>query len=184
MQVQIGGNKVKRIALALLLSFVVVLSLTSLQSVSGQSKRTSKKKSVPAAKPTPVADFSTQRTKVAEQISIITRFIFVYGKITNGFETALDQEKSKQTSPEITAKIQQSREKLVANIANLKAGIDDLAKTFQSDSRLQVQYLKLTAASDAVSTAQSAVAASRFEDGGRALIVSVDKLTDTLIALK
>lgn len=175
----------KRIALALLLSTGLMLTLTSFESVSGQSKRTTKKKSAPASpKPTPVADFTTQRTKVAEQISIITRFIFVYGKVTNGFETAFDQEKSKQTSPEITAKIQQSRDKLAANIANLKAGIDDLAKTFQSDSRLQVQYLKLTAASDAVSQAQTAVAASRFEDGGKALIGSVDKLTDTLIALK
>jgi hypothetical protein len=176
---------VKRIALALLWSLALVLTLTSFQSVSGQSKRTSKsKKSAPAPKPTPAADFTVQRTKVAEQISIITRFIFVYGKITNGFETAFDQEKSKQTSPEIIAKVQQARDKLAANIGNLKIGLSDLARTFQSDSRLQVQYLKLTGASDAVSTAQSAVTANRFEDGGKALILSVEKLTDTLIALK
>ena len=177
----------KRNAFALLawMALLAVLgTLTSLESSASAQTKSKSRKRPPAAKPTPPPDFAVQRTKVAEQISIVSRFIFVYGKVTNGFETAMEQEKTNQASPEVIARNQLSREKLVANIGNLKTGIDDLGRTFQSDSRLQVQYLKLTGAADSIASAQNAVRAGRFEDGGKALVQAVERLTDTVIAIK
>jgi len=171
---------------AFALALTLMISVMPATLLSAQTKQSSKSKKRPPAapKPTPAPDFSTQRTKVAEQINIVTRFIFVYGKIANTFEVASDLAKKNQASPEVIAKNQQQRDALVGNISNLKAGIDDLTRQLQNDSRLQIQYLKMTGAADAIASAQVAVAAGRVEDGGKALVLSVEKLTDALMSLR
>ena len=123
-------------------------------------------------------------TKVGEQLKLVSRFIFVYGKISNGLELAADQAKRGETSPQITARTQQAKDSTVNNIAALKEGIDKLGLEMKTNDRLQVQYLKLTSASDAIANARQLASAGNFEEAGKALVASVEKLTETLIALR
>ncbi len=130
------------------------------------------------------ADFSAERAKVGIQISNVTQFIYVYGKIVNGLEFAAQQAKATPASDGVAAKNQQAKDGVVANIGNLKTGIDNLAGSFRSDTRLQVQYLKLTGASDAIASAQQAASGARYDEAGKLLVTAVERLTEALLAVR
>ncbi len=125
-----------------------------------------------------------RKEKVGVQISNVTKFIYVYGKVVNGLEFAAEQAKTNPATDVVAAKNQQAKDGVVANISNLKAGIDNLARSFQSDTRLQVQYLKLTGATDAVASAQQAAGAARYDEAGKFLVTAVEKLTEALLSVK
>ena len=164
---------------------LLVIACLSSAVVFAQTKSKSKttKKPPPAAKPAP-ADFSAERAKVGVQIGNVTQFIYVYGKIVNGLELAAQQAKATTVSDGVAAKNQQAKDGVVANIGNLKTGIDNLAGSFRSDTRLQVQYLKLTGASDAIGSAQQAASGARYDEAGKLLVTAVEKLTEALLSVK
>ena len=125
-----------------------------------------------------------EASKVAAQIKNVTNFIYVYGKIVNSLEVADEQVKNKQTSPEIQAKNQKSKDALILRIRDLRAGLENLAKSFQANQRLQVQYLKLNFATDAVTNAERLATAGSYEEAGKALVLVIERLTDTVISMR
>jgi hypothetical protein len=142
-----------------------------------------KRRPVRTAPPPPV-DMRPQAQLVAEQITILSRFVFVYGKVVNTLEVARDKAQQNQTSAEIEARNRQSVGKLVRGIRGLADGIDNLAMTFKAEDRLQIQYLKIAAAKDAVAEASQMAAADKFEEAGTSLIVAIERLTETIISMK
>lgn len=143
-------------------------------------KKPAPRRKTTAPTPTPTPILKTAATQVAEQLKLVTRFVYLYGKIANGLEFADEKTKTGETKPEVTAKNQQAARAVVASISGLKAGIDKVALTLKADDRLQVHYLKLTSATDAISNAEQLAAAGRFDEAGKALVVAVEKLADWL----
>lgn len=133
-----------------------------------------------APTPTPTPILKAAATQVADQLKIITRFVYLYGKITNGLEFAEEKTKRGEASPDAAAKNQQAGKAIVANIAGLKTGINKIAMELKADDRLQVHYLKLTSSIDAISNAEQLASAGRFDEAGKALVVAVEKLADWL----
>lgn len=170
----------KSIVLTLLVIFLVPTTLFAQKKPAPRTRRTP---AAPAPAPEAV-NFTEAANKVAEQLKLVSRFIYVYGKVANGLELAEEQAKRGETSPAITARNQQAKQSTVANIAALKAGIDKVALELKSNERLQVQYLKLTGASDAVSNAEQLATAGRFDDAGKSLVLAVERLAETIIALR
>src|SRR5262249_61883591 len=84
----------------------------------------------------------------------------------NSLEVADEQVKNKQTSPEIQAKNQKSKDALILRMSDLRAGLENVAKSFQANPRMQVQYLKLTYATDAVLNAQRLAVAGKYDESG------------------
>jgi hypothetical protein len=172
-------------------TFATVLVLLSIclapAMMLGQKKPGSKARrrtsTAPAPTPTPT-NFVEAATHVADQLKIVSRFIYVYGKIANGLELAEEQAKRGETSPAISARNQQAKQSTVANIGALRAGIDKVALELKSNDRLQVQYLKLTGASDAIADAEQLASAGRFDEAGKSLVTAVERLAETMIALR
>jgi prephenate dehydratase len=131
-----------------------------------------------------MADMRPDALKVADQIKNVSSFIYVYGKIVNTLEVADEQAKKNQTSAEIQAKNQKSKDQLVATIRGVRAGLENLAKGFQANPRMQVQFLKITNATEAAANAERLAAAGRYDDAGKALVTVVDRLTETLISMR
>jgi hypothetical protein len=173
------AKTLKRILVTILIT-ACLSSAVAIAQTKGKSKTTKK---TPPAKPAP-ADFSAERAKIGVQIGNVAQFIYVYGKVVNGLELAAQQEKTTPAADGVAAKNQQAKDGVVANIGNLKSGIDNLARSFQSDTRLQVQYLKLTGASDAIGSAQQAAGGARYDEAGKLLITAVERLTEALLAVK
>jgi hypothetical protein len=171
-------KRISIFALAVLLAIILAPQMGSL----AQQKRTPARR--PTTTPTPVADMRPDALKVADQIKNVSSFIYVYGKIVNTLEVADEQAKKNQTSAEIQAKNQKSKDQLVATIRGVRAGLENLAKGFQANPRMQVQFLKITNATEAAANAERLAAAGRYDDAGKALVTVVDRLTETLISMR
>jgi hypothetical protein len=168
------------------ISIFVLAALIAVVCAQQESSLAQKRKPAPRAKPTPTPapDMRAEAAQVATQIKNISNFIYVYGKIVNSLEVADEQVKNKLTSPEIQAQNQKSKEALILRIRDLRAGLDNLAKSFQANPRLQVQYLKLTYATDSVINAERLASAGRYEEAGKTLVLVIERLTDTVISMR
>ena len=169
------------IALLIVLAALCVFPLVSIA-----QKKTTSTKNRRAVKPTPtpVPDTKVEAGQVAEQIKNFSKFIYIYGKVVNGLEVAEDQVKQNKMSPTAAAKIQQSRDALVQNIRNLKVGLEGVARNFQNNSRLQIQYLKIAFAVDAAGDAERLATAGRYDEAGKSLVTVIERLTDTMMAMR
>lgn len=152
-----------------------------------QPKRRQKKprrSARPRPTPTPTPDMRPEASQVATQIKNVSNFIYIYGKIVSSLEYADEQAKNNLSTPEIQARNKQSKDALIGRIRDLRTGMDDMANSFKANPRLQVQYLKLSYASDAVLNAERLAAAGRYNEAGRSLVTVVERLTDTIVSMR
>lgn len=175
-----GDRILLRVLIRSSLLAVLVIGLLA-GAVTAQKRGGKVRKAVP---PAPVPDMRRQADEVAEQIRLLSRFILVFGKVVNGLEVARDQAERNLTSPAIEASNRQTREGLVASIDRLAAGIGELTESFKSDPGLQIQYLRIAAARDAVTEAAGLAARQRFDEAGSSLVTAVGHLTDTILSMK
>lgn len=147
----------------------------------GQKKRAGSKRPAPAP---PAPDMRPEALLVSVQIKNVSKFLYIYGKVVNSLEVADEQAKSGQVTPALAAKNKQSQDSLVANISGLRIGLENLVKTFQANPRLQVQYLKVSYAAEAASSAEKLATAGRYDDAGKSLVGVIDRLTDALISMR
>ena len=180
-------KRISIFVLAALIAIVWALQTSSLAQKPQTSSSTAQKKR-PATRakptPTPVPDMRAEASQVATQIKNVSNFIYVYGKIVNALEIDEDQVQHKETSPEIQAKIKKSKKLLIARIRDLQTGLENVATGFQANPRLQVQYLKLTHATDAVLNAQRLASTGQYDEAGKSLVAAVERLTDTMVSMR
>ena len=134
--------------------------------------------------PTPTPDMRADASEVVTQITNVSNFIYIYGKVVNGLEVADEQAKGNLASPETQAKIKESKDKLIAKIKDVRIGLEELANKYQASPRLQVQYLKLSYATEAAINAERLAAAGRYNDAGKFLVTVVERLADTLVSMR
>ena len=179
----LGGFLKRILTLALTLSLLCYLPAASIaQKKKTPPKRRSTTETTP--KPASALDMRAEAQQVAEQIKNVSKFLFVYGKVVNGLELADDQAKDGQVSPQIAAQNKKSKDAVVANITGLRAGIETVANNFKANSRLQVQYLKISYAAEAAANAERLATAGRYDDAGKALTLVIERLTETIMALR
>ena len=170
--------------LCVLLCVATASALTQKKRKSARGKK-ARVTSRPTPTPTPPpVSFSAEAAQVAEQLKIVSRFVYVYGKVANGLELAEEQARRGELSQAALAQNRQARETVAANISNVRVGLDALTSRFRANPRLQVHYLKLSYATDAAAQAEKLVASGRFDEAGKSLVTAVERLTDALVALR
>jgi hypothetical protein len=150
-----------------------------------QQKQRPRKPAGAKAKPTPTPDMRAEAAQVAAQIKKVSNFIYVYGKVVNGLQFADEQAKNEnQTSAKIQALNKENKDKLVASVRGVRAEIEGLAKSFEGNPRLQVQYLKLNFAAGAALDAERLAAAGQYDDAGKSLVAVVERLMDAIMSMR
>jgi hypothetical protein len=162
------------------IALIIVLSVSS----SAQKKPSKRRPAKPTPTPTPVVDMRTEATQVADQIKNVTKFLYIYGKVQNSLEIADEQAKRGQSDPKVVADNKKSKDALVVNINGLRMGLNNILKTWDANSKMQVQSLRLVKASDAIQAAEQLAAASRYKEAADALVIAVERMTDTMISMK
>ncbi len=150
---------------------------------STRAKPRTASKPAPEPAPPPV-NLSAEAAYVAEQLKIVTRFVYVYGKIANGLELAEEQIKRGELSAAAVANNRKTKEAVISNINGVRTGLETLAGRFQANTRLQVQYLKLSYAAESAANAERLVANGRFDEAGKSLVQAVERLADVMLALR
>ncbi|MBO0799486.1 MAG: hypothetical protein J2P31_11755, partial [Blastocatellia bacterium] len=138
----------------------------------------------PTPTPTPVVDMRNEAAQVAEQIKNITKFIYIYGQVQNSLEIADEQAKKGQTDAKIAAENQKSKDALVVNINGLRAGVNNLLKSWEGDNKMQTPSLRLAKAADAIQVSEQLAGAGRYKEAGESLIAAVERMTETMISMK
>jgi hypothetical protein len=147
-----------------------------------QARRTQKQRA-PAPKPQATSDFREEAGQIANQLKLLTRFLFVYGKISNGLETADEQARRGESSDALQTKIKLDKADVVNNLGNIKAGLENVAQSLKAKPQLRAPYIKLSDAVEVVANAQRLAAANRFDEAGKALLGAADRLSDLLVEL-
>jgi hypothetical protein len=176
----------KRVSIFTLIVLIALGAASQARSIAQQKQQPKQQQKRPmrGAKPTPTPDMRSEASEVAAQIKNVSNFIYIYGKVVNGLEVADEQAKSNLASPEIQSKIKESKDKLIAKIRDVRIGLEGLANNYQANPRLQVQYLKLSYATEAALNAERLAAAGRYNDAGKFLVTVVERLTDAIISMR
>jgi len=122
--------------------------------------------------------------KVADQIKLLSRFIYLLGGVTSGIAAVDEATRRNEASPAIVQKNQQSKAQVKANIQNFREGLDKLEIEFRTTPELQPFYIKLAGVAAGAATAEEQAAANQFDASGRTLLNVINRLADVLVVMR
>lgn len=123
-------------------------------------------------------------TKVADQIKILTRFIYLLGGVTKGIEAADEAARRNQASPAVIAQTENSKATVRTSLENVRDGLDKLELDFRTTPGLERYYPDLVGVAAAAATAEEQAARNEFDQAGRTLLGVVNHLTDVLLDMR
>lgn len=172
----------KRIAIALLVA-ILIAPATAL----GQTRRrsTRSRTSSTAAATQRVAQARTAGAqRVADQIKLMTRFVYLLGGVTSGIAAVDEAAKRNEATPELVQKNQQNKAAVKSSIQGFREGLDKLEIDFRNQPELQPFYIKLAGSAAGAATAEEQAAANQFDAAGRSLLTVIGRLADVLVIMR
>lgn len=128
-------------------------------------------------------DVKAGAEKVSVQIKNATKFLYLLGSVANGIETIDSDTRAGKVSREIQDKNAQFKRNVLQSLRNLRAGMIALEVEFRTKPALQKYLMNLQGISDMTGRAEDLATGGQFVDSGKELLVVVEKLSDTLVAL-
>lgn len=122
--------------------------------------------------------------RVAEKIKLLTRFLYLYGGLSSGFQTADEMARRNQATPAALEQIEKRKSDVRANIRKWREGLDELEIYFRTTPELQRYYISLAGVASSAATAEDEAAANQFDRAGRSLLAVVSRLTDVLLEMR
>jgi hypothetical protein len=172
----------KRIAIALLVAILIAPA-----AVLGQTRRrsTSSRTSSTAAATQRVSQARTAGAqRVAEQIKLMTKFVYLLGGVTSGIAAVDEAAKRNEAPPELLQKNQQNKATVKSSIQGFREGLDKLEVDFRNQPDLQPFYIKLAGSAAGAATAEEQAAGNQFDAAGRSLVNVIGRLTDVLVIMR
>lgn len=170
----------KRIAIALLVAMLIAptaaLSQTRRRSSRTASSQSSAQK-VAAAR-------TAGATKVAEQIKLMTKFIYLLGGVANGLAAVDEAVKKNEASQAVIQANQQSKVVVKNGFQDFREGLDRLENEFRNQPELQPYYIKLAGSAAGAAKAEELAAASQYDAAGRTLLTVINRLADVLVVMR
>jgi hypothetical protein len=123
-------------------------------------------------------------TRVAEQIKVLTRFIYLLGGVAKGLEGVDDAARRNEASTAVLDQAKQNKATVRSSIQSVREGLDKLEIDFRTTPELQRYYIKLAGVAAGAASAEELAAANQFDKAGRKLLEVVNRLTDVLLAMR
>ena len=123
-------------------------------------------------------------TRVAEQIKILARFIYLLGGVAKGLEGVDDATRRNEASAAVIDQAKQNKATVRASIQSVREGLDKLEIDFRGTPELQRYYIKLAGVAARAATAEDLAAANQFDKAGRTLLEVVNHLADVLLEMR
>ena len=163
-----------------LLLITIILSPVS---TLAQRKRTATTPSRSAAATASAAQ-RAGAARVAEQIKILARFIYLLGGVAKGLEGVDDATRRNEASAAVIDQAKQNKATVRASIQSVREGLDKLEIDFRNTPELQRYYIKLAGVAARAATAEDLAAANQFDKAGRTLLEVVNHLADVLLEMR
>jgi hypothetical protein len=121
--------------------------------------------------------FNAQRLELAGLSKDLTRFLYLYGRLSKDLElTGAQSGGSDATS--------QTKAGLIENVRAMRDRLDQLESHFRFAQGLESQYQMLRGVSASADQAAQLVSANQFDRAGRTLLDVANKLTDVLLEIQ
>lgn len=164
---------------------IMTIILSPVSGLAQTRKRTTTKSTRTTSAPPKTGEAARAgAARVAEQIKILTRFIYLLGGVAKGLETVDDATQRNEASAAIIDQAKQNKATVRASIRNVKDGLDKLEIDFRTTPELQRYYIKLAGVASGAAKAEDLAAANQFDKAGRALLEVVNHLTDVLLEMR
>ena len=144
------------------------------RSVSAAQKRRS---ATPPSSRLDQTRFNTQRLELAGLSKDLTRFLYLYGRLSKDLELTAAQSGSADAAG-------QAKAGLLQNVQAMRDRLDQLESRFRFESGLAAQYQTLRGVSASADQAAQQVSANQFDRAGRTLLDVANKLTDVLLEMQ
>ena len=118
--------------------------------------------------------FNAQRLELAGLSKDLTRFLYLYGRLSKDLELTAAQPESSDAAGRTKAGLLQS-------VNDMRDRLDQLEGRFRFTKGLESQYQSLQGVSRQADAAAANVSANRFDQAGRILVEVAGKLTDVLL---
>jgi hypothetical protein len=121
--------------------------------------------------------FNAQRLELAGLSKDLTRFLYLYGRLSKDLELTASQSGSADAAG-------QAKAGLIQNVQAMRDRLDQLESHFRFEQALSAQYQTLRGVSASAEQAAQQVSANRFDQAGRTLLDVANKLTDVLLEMQ
>lgn len=121
---------------------------------------------------------------VADQIKVLSRFLYLLGGVAKGIETADVAARAGEATPAQVQQTERSKATVKNSLQNVREGLDQLEIDFRTRPELQRFYTRLAGVAAGAATAEDQAAANQFDQAGRSLLNVVNRLTDVLLEMR
>jgi len=153
-------------------------------------QRTTSRRSTARASRAPATDYAAEAarnagaTRVADQIKVLTRFLYLLGGVAKGIEAADVAARAGEATPAQVQQTDRSKATVKNSLQNVREGLDQLEIDFRTKPELQRFYTSLAGVAAGAATAEDQAAANQFDQAGRSLLSVVNRLTDVLLEMR
>lgn len=121
--------------------------------------------------------FNAQRLELAGLSKDLTRFLYLYGRLSKDLELTGSQSGSADAA-------NQTKAGLIRSIGDMRDRLDQLEGHFRFEEGLRTPYQTLQGVSASAEQAAQAAGANHFDQAGRILLDVANKLTDVLLEMQ
>ncbi len=121
---------------------------------------------------------------VADQIKVLTRFLYLLGGVAKGIEAADVAARAGEATPTQVQQTERSKATVKNSLQNVREGLDQLEIDFRTKPELQRFYTSLAGVAAGAATAEDQAAANQLDQAGRSLLNVVNRLTDVLLEMR
>lgn len=140
--------------------------------------------SAPAAASTQAAEVRAGAERIAIQLQNLTRFIYLFGRLSNFVEASEQIQKQGAVKSSEVEQLEKTKSGLREGVRNMRAGLTDLESYFESTPAVRRFYPNVVGVVDGAAAAEQFVAAGQYDQAGRSLLGVANKLADALLNIR
>jgi len=167
------------IAKAAVCLLIITCAAVSAPAQTRTRRGTPQRRRTPAAAATRLDQtrFNAQRLELAGLSKDLTRFLYLYGRLSKDLELTAAQTGSADAAS-------QAKAGLIRSIGDMRDRLDQLEGHFRFEEGLRTQFQTLQGVSASAEQAAQQANANRFDQAGRILLEVANKLTDVLLEMQ
>lgn len=176
----------KNLNLKSLIVFVFAVSfIFGLTVDSNAQRRRPRAKKAPAKAVQPISNAELQQgaKDVGIQLKNVSKFVFVLGGVAKGIEAIDKDVKAGKASKEIADRNTQFKTDVITSIRALRTGLVKLEIDFRTKEPLKKYLVNIQSLTRQTNRVEDLAIAGQFNGAGQELLLVVETLTDTLVAM-
>lgn len=129
------------------------------------------------------SDVKSGAEKVSTQIKNLTKFIYRYGNVAQVIEDLDKDIAAGRASRNAPALNEKNKQAVLSTIRDFRAGLAALEVEFRTKPALKTYLFQINGITDIAGNAEDQASSGQFVESGKTLLLIIEKLSDTLVAM-